>query len=217
MKTLTIPNLGLPIGTIYCIGRNYVEHAQELGNAVPKQPIVFLKPKSAVCFDGGTILLPTQSKEVQHEVELVIAIGKGCKTISQNSALNHVAGIGVGIDLTARDIQQIAKEKGHPWSIAKGFDTFAPISNFVPLSSIISIQNLSLELKVNGQTRQSGNTSDMIFSCEFLISYLSNIFTLYPGDLIFTGTPQGVSALNSGDILEASLNKSLAQLSLTVR
>jgi len=216
MNILTIPNLDLPIGTIFCIGRNYAEHAQELGNAVPKQPMVFLKPKSAVCFNGDTILLPTQSKDVHHEVELVIAIGKGGKNIPQNSALEHIAGIDVGIDLTARDIQQTAKDKGHPWSIAKGFDTFAPISNFAPLSSITSIQNLELELKVNGKTRQIGNTSEMIFPCDILISYLSSIFTLYPGDLIFTGTPKGVSALNTGDTLEASLNTSLAQLSLTV-
>lgn len=215
-NTLFIPHLDLPIRTIFCIGRNYSAHAKELGNAVPEQPIVFLKPLNTICFDGDTISIPEQSSDVHHEVELVIAIGKSGKNIQQNSALDYIAGIGVGLDLTARDIQRKAKEKGHPWSIAKGFDTFAPISNFIPLTAEVQLNDLTLELKVNGEIRQLGNTSDMIFSCQYLISYLSSIFTLKPGDLIFTGTPKGVSAIQPGDKVEASLNYNLAKLSLDV-
>tara|TARA_R110002096_G_scaffold326134_7_gene520124 strand:- start:21900 stop:22556 length:657 start_codon:yes stop_codon:yes gene_type:complete len=215
-KTLHIPRLDIPIKSIFCIGRNYSEHAKELGNAVPKEPIVFLKPLNTICFDGDTISIPSQSKDVHHEVEMVIAIGKTGKNIKQEEALDYIVGIGVGIDLTARDIQQKAKEKGLPWAIAKGFDTFAPISEFVPLVEVPSINNLDLELKVNGQVRQTGNTLNMIFSCEYLISYLSTIFTLNPGDLIFTGTPKGVSAIQTGDKIEASLNRNLANLSLSV-
>ncbi len=215
-NTLLIPRLDIPIKTIFCIGRNYSEHAKELGNAIPQEPIVFLKPLNTICFDKDTISIPSQSYDVHHEIEMVIAIGKSGKDIKQEDALDYIAGIGVGIDLTARDIQQQAKEKGLPWTIAKGFDTFAPISQFVPYNDIPSLDNLDLELKVNGRIRQAGNTSNMIFSCEYLISYLSTIFTLNLGDLIFTGTPKGVSAIMHGDKIEASLNNNLAKLSLTV-
>ncbi len=216
-KTLLIPHLDIPVRTIFCIGRNYSEHAKELGNAVPEEPIVFLKPLNTICFDGDTISIPTQSKDVHHEVEMVIAIGKSGKDIKQKEALSYIAGIGVGIDLTARDIQQKAKKKGLPWAIAKGFDTFAPISAFTPLTDAPPLNNIELELKVNGQIRQNGNTSNMIFSCEYLISFLSSIFTLNPGDLIFTGTPKGVSAILAGDKIEASLNLNVANLTLDVK
>ncbi|MGD8426434.1 MAG: fumarylacetoacetate hydrolase family protein [Balneolaceae bacterium] len=212
-----IPGLpNLKIGTIFCIGRNYVEHAHELGSDVPEKPMIFLKPVSSIIFDGGIIQLPPQSSNVHHEVELVVAIGKTGKNIPETNALEHIAGYGVGIDITARDIQQQAKENRHPWAVAKGFDTFAPLGNFVSVEKIPDPQNIDLSISVNGKERQHDNTGLMIFPVARLVSYLSGIFTLNPGDLIFTGTPKGVSPIKSGDKIEATLGNSLSQLSVSV-
>lgn len=218
MSNKPIPGLQpeLTINTIFCIGRNYAEHAKELKNVVPDKPMVFLKPESAVIFDGASIILPGQSKEVHHEVELVAAIGKPGKNIPESEALSHIAGYGIGIDVTARDIQQVAKEKSHPWSVAKGFDTFAPLSRFIDSSAIPDPQELELKIEVNGETRQHGNTRNMIFPVKTLISYLSTIFTLNPGDLIFTGTPEGVSPIKAGDRIKATLGEQLAELNISV-
>lgn len=218
MSKQSLPGLpDLQIGNIYCIGRNYVAHAQELKNEVPDEPLVFLKPSSAIVFDGDQIEIPPQSNNVHHEVELVAAIGKGGKNIPQKEALEHLAGYAVGIDVTARDIQQAAKEKSHPWTVAKGFDTFAPLSSFVNKDQIDDPQNIDLEISVNGETRQSDNTKLMIFPVADLISYLSTIFSLQPGDLIFTGTPKGVSPISRGDTIEATLNNGLTHLTVTVK
>lgn len=215
-KTKPLPGLShLHLGSIFCIGRNYAAHARELDNDVPDQPVVFLKPVSSVTFEGP-ILLPPQSREVHHEVELVVAIENGGKDISRGEALSHVGGYGVGLDLTARDIQARAKKKGHPWTVAKGFDTFAPISNFVASKRVRDPQNLELSLTVNNSLRQQSNTRLMIFPVAELIRYLSTIFTLRPGDLIFTGTPEGVSPLHSGDHIEALLDATLAHLTIEV-
>lgn len=217
MSTHTLPGLPeLQISNIFCIGRNYVEHARELKNEVPDQPLVFLKPTSSLIFDGDTIRIPSQSSNVHHEVEMVAAIGKEGKDIPKEDALDHVAGYGIGIDLTARDIQQQAKEKGHPWTVAKGFDTFAPLSSFVSTDKITDPQDVDLQISVNGEIRQSDNTKLMIFPVAELISYLSSIFTLQAGDLIFTGTPKGVSPIASGDTIEATMNNGLVSLSATV-
>lgn len=217
MSKQSLPGLpDLEIGNIYCIGRNYVEHAHELKNEVPDQPLVFLKPASSVIFDGDQISIPNQSSNVHHEVELVVAIGKAGKNIPKEEALEHLSGYAVGIDVTARDIQQQAKEKSHPWTIAKGFDTFAPLSSFVSKHHIADPQNIDLKISVNGETRQSDNTKLMIFSVAELVSYLSTIFTLQPGDLIFTGTPKGVSPIKPGDTIEATLNDGLTYLTVTV-
>lgn len=217
MKNISIPGLpDLHIGNIFCIGRNYVEHARELGNESPNQPLVFLKPSGSIIFDGDAIQIPSQSKNVHHEVELIAAIGKGGKNISKKEALNYVAGYGIGIDVTARDIQQKAKSGSRPWSVAKGFDTFAPISTFVETANIADPQNLNLQLSVNREIRQSDNTQLMIFPVGELITYLSGIFTLQPGDLIFTGTPKGVSAIQSGDHIKATLGKKIAELNVIV-
>lgn len=214
----SIPGLSnLNIGNIYCIGRNYVEHAVELNNEPPDHPLIFLKPTSSVIFDGDSIKLPSQSKNVHHEVELVVAIGKSGKNIPKDKALNHIAGYGIGIDVTARDVQQEAKDNSHPWTVAKGFDTFAPLSSFVEWHEISDPQDIQLEISVNEITRQSDSTKLMIFSVAELIRYLSNIFTLQPGDLIFTGTPKGVSPIKSGDHIEATMNDGLARLSVTVK
>lgn len=206
----------LPVRTLFCIGRNYALHAREMNQRVPEHPMIFLKPASSIIHDGETVILPRQSKEIHHEIELIAAIGKSGKNIPAHRALDYVAGYGVGIDVTARDIQQKAKEKSHPWTVAKGFDTFAPLSVFVPAGQITDPQNLDLELKVNGAIRQHGNTKDMIFPVATLVSYISTIFTLAPGDLIFTGTPDGVSPINHGDTITASLNNQLITLTVTV-
>lgn len=205
----------LSAGSVYCIGRNYVAHAHELNNEAPDKPLVFLKPASSITYEGP-IQLPEESADVHHEVELVVALGKGGKDIPEREALNHVAGYTVGIDITARDIQTRAKEKGHPWSVAKGFETFAPLAPFVAAGKINDPQSLKLSLKINGELRQSDSTNLMIFSVSELISYLSTIFRLRPGDLLFTGTPEGVSPLHSGDHLEATLSKPLVQLEMKV-
>ena len=216
MNNITLPGLPhLTAGSVFCIGRNYVAHAHELNNDVPSQPLVFLKPASSLT-TNGPIHLPGESKNVHHEVELVAAIGKGGKNIPQSEALTHIAGYAVGIDITARDIQSRAKENGHPWSIAKGFDTFAPLSSFVESDRVKNPQDIDITLSVNGKKRQQGNTELMIFPVAELISYLSSIFTLRPGDLIFTGTPEGVSPLTSGDRIEATIGTSLTSLTIDV-
>lgn len=218
MPKIPLPGLShLNLGNIYCIGRNYVEHAYELNNEPPEQPLVFLKPTSSVIFEGDSIQLPPQSNNIHHEVELVVAIGKAGKNIPKSKSPDYIAGYAVGIDVTARDIQQQAKDQSHPWTVAKGFDTFAPLSSFITWHRVPEPQNISLKISVNGITRQSDSTELMIFSVSELISYLSDIFTLQPGDLIFTGTPKGVSPIKSGDAIEATLGDGLASLSVTVK
>lgn len=216
MDHLNLPGLPhLSAKSVFCIGRNFVAHARELNNDIPDQPMIFLKPLSSITFKGP-IQLPPQSNNVHHEVELVAAVGKGGKNIPKDKALSHVAGYAVGIDLTARDIQREAKAKGHPWSVAKGFDTFAPLSSFIRADEIADPQDIDLSLTVNGSVRQASNTSLMIFSVADLIHFLSGIFTLQPGDLIFTGTPEGVSPLQSGDNIQANLGFLNAHLTINV-
>ncbi|WP_138429123.1 fumarylacetoacetate hydrolase family protein [Fodinibius saliphilus] len=219
MSKLSLPGLpdDLHIGNIYCIGRNYVEHVHELKNEVPGQPLVFLKPSSSIIKDGQAIILPPQSNNVHHEVEMVAVIGKSGKNIPQKNALKYIAGYAIGIDVTARDIQQKAKENSHPWSVAKGFDTFAPLGDVIPAVKLDDPQNIELQLAVNNKVRQSDNTKLMIFPVAELVHYLSTIFTLQPGDLIFTGTPKGVSPLQSGDNIKATLGDGLSQLNITVQ
>lgn len=212
-----IPGLDLPVRTIFCIGRNYAAHARELGSTVPDSPVIFLKPVSAVCFSGDSIELPKTSHRVDHEVEVVVAIGRGGKNIPETSALSHVAGYGIGIDVTARDLQEVAKKGALPWTICKGFDTFAPLGRFAHPSKVADPGKLSFELRLNGEVRQTGNTSRMIFSIPQLISFTSTIFTLAPGDLIFTGTPEGVSPISHGDLLTANLGDGLSKLEVRVR
>jgi len=216
MDKKIIPELDLLISNVFCIGRNYSLHAKELGNEVPDNPIVFLKPTSSVCYTHQKITLPTVSNDVHHECEVVVAIGKPGKNIPSKNAIDHIAGIGIGVDLTARDIQQKAKEKGYPWSIAKGFDGFAPIGNFAPIDTFRNINNIMFSLSVNDIRKQTGNTSDMIFSIPDLVAYLSTIFTLQEGDLIFTGTPQGVAQVKSGDHISAELENGQSILQISV-
>lgn len=195
----------ISVGKILCLGRNYADHAKEMHADVPERPVVFLKPSSGIIHDGEDITIPKLSREVHHEVELVVAIGKTGKHISRKNANDFILGYGVGLDMTLRDLQNEAKDKGLPWSVAKGFDTSAPVSDIIPVSMVQQPSELEIRCKVNGVLRQSSGVDKMIFSVEDVISYLSTIFTLERGDLIFTGTPAGVGKVDSGDQIEAEL------------
>jgi acylpyruvate hydrolase len=198
---------------ILAIGRNYSEHAKELNNPVPTEPVVFLKPDTALLREGKAFYHPDFSNDIHYEVELVVKIGKEGKHISEKFAKNYIEAIGIGIDFTARDIQEKCKQKGLPWEIAKAFDHSAPIGNFIAVSDIEDLGNISFSLQKNNETVQRGNSSDMIFSFEQIISYLSKRFTLKKGDLIFTGTPAGVGKINIGDRYEAFIgSESLLRL-----
>jgi 2-keto-4-pentenoate hydratase/2-oxohepta-3-ene-1,7-dioic acid hydratase in catechol pathway len=210
----TLSPLGLTPRTVFAIGRNFAEHARELGNAVPAAPVVFLKPLSALAGASQPIRLPAVGR-IDHEVEIVVAIGKGGRHIAPERAQAHIAGYAVGIDVTARDLQEDAKRRGLPWTVAKGYDTFAPLGAFVGPEAI-GDGPLGVSLTVNGQLRQRGDTSQMIFPIPQLIAYLSTVFTLQPGDLIFTGTPSGVGPLAPGDRLVATLGEDLARLEISV-
>ena len=196
----------LKIGKLICLARTYKKHAEEMKSKVPNNPPLFLKPASSVIFDGDSIVFPNMSKCLHHEVELGVVVGKKCKKVSLKNALDYVLGYCVTLDITARDIQSIAKKNGWPWGIAKGFDTFAPISKVVLKNEIADPNNLDLILKVNGEIKQNSNTKNMIFSVEQIIEFISKIMTLEPGDLIMTGTPQGVGEIKKGDVLEAWLS-----------
>lgn len=189
---------------IFAIGRNYVEHIQELNNEKPDEPVIFSKPDTAIIRNNGPFYYPDFSKDVHHEVELVLRICKEGKNIQEKFASKYYDSIGVGIDFTARDLQQKAKEKGLPWDIAKGFNGSAPISDrFLPVSDIKDMKNVNFSLKINGELKQQGNTSLMLFGFDYIVSYLSRFFTLRTGDLIFTGTPKGVGPVKVGDTLVA--------------
>lgn len=188
-------------GKLLCIGRNYAKHIEEMQSEVPDQPVVFLKPSTSLVRHPATISIPSMSKDVHHEVELVAVVGKTGKNIEPEDWREFVAGYAVGLDMTARDIQQVAKEKGTPWSIAKGFDSFAPLGEIVSADGIDDPHHLEIELSVNHVQRQKSTTALMLFPLPTLIAFLSRIFTLEPGDLIYTGTPQGVAAVHPGDEL----------------
>lgn len=196
---------GIPIRSVYGIGRNYAAHARELGHTVPAAPVVFLKPPGCLIGDGGIITLPPESDDVQHEVEIVLLLGKSGRKLRRDQALELLAGYGVGIDVTARDLQRKAQAEGNPWVIAKGFDSFGPISDFVPADRVADTGDLAFDLTVNGSLRQTGNSRDMLFGFADIIAYLSGVFTLHAGDLIFTGTPEGVGRIKPADVLRARL------------
>ena len=206
----------LRVGKILCLGRNYLDHAKEMNAEVPEQPVVFIKPSTAIIRDGESVVMPMISREMHHEVEMVVVIGKEGRNIPTGTGMDYVAGYAVGLDMTLRDIQSEAKKKGLPWSIAKGFDTSAPVSAIVEKEKIPDPHSLDISLKVNGKTRQQSNTRSMIFQVDYIVSFLSGIFTLEPGDLIFTGTPEGVGMVAPGDMLEAEL-ESVGTLRVGVR
>ncbi len=190
---------------IICIGRNYSEHIKELGNEVPDEPVIFLKPDSAVLIRNNPFYYPSFTKEIDYEAELVVCICKLGKNIEEKFAHKYYEEIGVGIDFTARDLQRKAKEKGLPWTLAKGFNGSAPISEFVPKSNFSDINAIGFSLKQNGELKQQGNSSMMLHKIDQIISYVSKFFTLKKGDLIFTGTPAGVGTIKVGDKLEVFL------------
>jgi len=192
---------------IIAIGRNYAEHAKELNNPIPTTPVIFMKPDTALLKDNKPFYLPEFSNDVHYELEVVLKICKEGKHIAEKFAANYYDEIGLGIDFTARDIQSKHKEKGLPWELAKSFDSSAPISIFLPKSDFENLYDLNFKLKINGETRQKGYTKDLLFSFEKIISFVSQYITLKKGDLIFTGTPEGVGKINQGDKLEAWLEE----------
>jgi len=190
---------------IVCIGKNYSLHAIEMGGKTPSKPIIFLKPSTSYVTEGNAIKVPIGCKELHHEVELGVIIGRKGVNIKESEAMDYVGGYTVSLDMTARDMQSIAKKEGNPWSISKGFDTACPVGAFIPKEAVTDPNSIQLWCKVNGNMRQNGNTKDMVFKIPQLISYISQYFTLETGDLILTGTPEGVGAVKAGDTIEAGL------------
>ena len=192
---------------IFCIGRNYVKHAEELGNEIPTEPLVFMKPSTALIKKNRPFFIPEFTKDVHYELEVVLRLKKHGKHIQPEFAMEYIDGLTLGIDFTARDLQKKLKEKGHPWEKAKAFDGSAPVGKFLPIDEIKDLNHLAFSLVKNDVTVQEGNTSRMIFSFADIISHVSQYFTLNKGDLIFTGTPEGVGPVQIGDVLTAQLGK----------
>lgn len=216
MKTAHLKNgQRFPIGKILCLGRNYAEHIRELGNPTPESPLIFLKPASSVIGEGEEIVIPPYSNDCHHEAELALLIGRKGKDLPVERAMEYIAGYGVAIDVTLRDVQGELKRKGLPWEISKGFDTACPLSDFVEAANVTDPQNLTIRLMVNGEMRQDGNTSMMIHPIPVIISYMSGRFTLDAGDVILTGTPPGVSRIVSRDQILAEI-PGVASLRVTV-
>lgn len=207
MKTIIIKNRDtqIPINKIVCVGRNYVEHIQELGNEQHEKPVIFLKTTSSVIFSGDKIVYPSYSNDMHYETELVLLIGSQVKNANDSEVRSAIGGYGVGLDMTLRDVQNDLKKKGHPWTIAKCFDTSTVLSEFVSADEYTLTMNETISLKVNGELKQNDSLNKMIFNPVQIIKYISSLMTLEPGDLIFTGTPKGVGKVNSGDILEAEI------------
>jgi 2-keto-4-pentenoate hydratase/2-oxohepta-3-ene-1,7-dioic acid hydratase in catechol pathway len=189
---------------IICVGRNYVDHAKELNNPVPESPVIFLKPQTALLSGNKPFYHPDFSQNIHHEIEVVLKVKKNGKSVNQKFAPDYYDEIGLGIDFTARDLQDNLKAKGQPWELAKAFDNSAVIGNFVQKSEI-NLENISFNLRKNKTIVQQGETRDLIFNFDYLISYISNFFTLQMGDLIYTGTPAGVGKIEIGDQLIGSL------------
>ncbi len=191
---------------IICIGRNYSDHIKELSNEKPTEPVIFIKPDSSIIAKNQNFIIPAFSDEIHHEVELVVKINKVGKYIDESFSNKYYNQIGLGIDFTARDIQNKLKDKGHPWEKSKAFDNSCMVGDFIKVEEIENISNINFELKKNSSIVQSGNSSNMLWKIDEIISYVSQYFTLKIGDLIFTGTPSGVSKVISGDLLEGFIN-----------
>ncbi len=204
--TLDNAPCNLPVGKVVCVGRNYAEHAKELNNPVPDAPILFLKPSTAIQPLHQPITWPAEFGGCHHELEVAILIGKRASKVSAAEAGGCIAGVGLGLDLTLRELQNQLKAKGHPWELAKAFDGSCPLGAFVHPAEFPDLRHIALELKINGETRQKGNTSDMLTPIVELIAYISRYFSLVPGDVILTGTPAGVGPLKVGDLLTLSLD-----------
>lgn len=198
------------INTIYCIGRNYVAHIAELNNKTPTEPLIFLKPNTSINL-SGSLKLPAFSQNVHYEAELVVQIGRDCDGIDAEHALSLVSAYAVGLDLTARDVQTQLKQQGFPWTKAKGFKGAACLSPWVDADRLPDQQAIAFSLHINGQLKQLGNTDFMIYPLPFLIAYVANMYGLRRGDVIFTGTPEGVGQLQVGDELLLDLHHGLTQ------
>lgn len=207
MKSLKIKNSDekIEVGKLVCVGRNYAKHAEEMGNEIPEFPLIFLKPSSSLVYSGESIIKPVDSGEMHHEVELVLLIGKDIKNADEARAEEAIYGYAVGLDMTLRDIQSELKKKGHPWTLAKVFDTSAVISDITLKKDYLLKGNEKIELSVNNEVKQSSTLDFMLFNPVQIVVYLSSKFTLERGDLIFTGTPEGVGAVNVGDEISAAI------------
>lgn len=218
MKTIKLQNSNteIQIGKIVCVGRNYVEHIQELGNEQHDKPVIFLKTTSSIIYSGDKIIYPSFSTDMHHETELVLLIGSTIKNANESEAQKAITGYAVGLDMTLRDIQNDLKKKGHPWTIAKCFDTSTVLSDFNSSDDYKLTMDETITLKVNGEIRQNDQLNKMIFNPVQIVEYISSLMTLEAGDLIFTGTPKGVAKVNSGDVLEAEI-ENIGKLSCEVR
>ncbi len=205
--------LDFPANKVVCVGSNYAKHIKEMGSALPEEPVLFIKPETALCDVNQPIVIPKDLGSVHHEVEMAILIGMPLKNADEDRVARAIAGYAVALDLTLRDLQAKFKKAGQPWEKSKAFDGSCPIAGFIPVSGTSDLQNMSLSLEINGEVRQSGSTRDMITPVLPLISYMSRFFTLRPGDVILTGTPDGVGPLVSGDMLTLTINDN----SLTTR
>lgn len=204
------------VGKIICLGRNYAEHARELGNPVPQEPVIFLKPATSIIRSQEAVVIPPYSNECHHEVEMAVLIGSYGRNVAPEKAEQLIAGYAVALDMTLRDVQNRLKQQGLPWEIAKAFDTSCPLSDFTPRGNVTNAQRLGIRLHVNDDLRQNGNTQQMILSPAQIIAHLSTIFTLEEGDIILTGTPAGVGPVHSGDRLCAEIDQ-LGSLEVSVQ
>ena len=191
-----------PAVRVFCIGRNYAGHARELANPPPRSPVVFIKPASALLAAGEPIPFPRHGRELHHEAELVVRIGRAGRVHGPDQAAAFIDAFTLGLDLTLRDVQQRLKQQGLPWELAKAFDASAPVGAFTDWDASLDLQNIEFQCRVNGELRQSGNTADMLFPVARLLVELSRVWTLQPGDLLYTGTPAGVGPLRVGDSIE---------------
>jgi fumarylpyruvate hydrolase len=217
--TPTLPvvesNKAFPVGRIYCVGRNYAEHAREMGHDPDREPpFFFMKPADAIVQNGATIPYPQMTKDLHHEIEMIVAIGKGGSDIPEDKALEHVFGYGVGLDMTRRDLQWEAKKMGRPWEMGKAFDNSAPCTALKTVAMVGHPAKGAIWLKVNGELKQKGDLAEMIWNVPETISYLSKLITLRPGDVIMSGTPAGVGPVKAGDKLEGHVD-GVGDLTLT--
>ena len=216
---ITLPvvesNKTFPVGRIYCVGRNYAEHAREMGHDPDREPpFFFMKPADAIVANGATIPYPQATKDLHHEIEMIVAIGKGGSNIPVEQALDHVFGYGVGLDMTRRDLQGEAKKMGRPWEMGKAFDNSAPCTALKTVAMVGHPAKGAIWLKVNGQVKQKGDLADLIWNVPETISYLSHLITLRPGDIIMSGTPAGVGPVKAGDKLEGHV-EGVGELTVT--
>lgn len=201
-----------PLGKVVCIGRNYAAHAAELNNPIPTEPLLFIKPATSVVeFSAAPLRLPQGEGDVHYEAEMALLIGEPLSHVKPSEALTGIAGVGMALDLTLRDRQSKLKEKGHPWEIAKGWDGACPLTGFIAADRVASWDDLNFSLTINDQLRQQGHTAQMLTPVEHLLAYASQWFTLMPGDVILTGTPEGVGTLHSGDQLKLTLEDWLSE------